>query len=74
VLWLAYVLVLRHQLALVPAAAAVMTGLSVLRQGFFRAFPAALIGSLVAAMLIFAVGVLWSRRLTADSQTPEPSS
>jgi hypothetical protein len=69
-LWLGYVLVLRRHLALLPVAAAAMSFLSIVREGTFRAFPAALPGALTAGLLILAAGFLWSRRLTADSQLP----
>ncbi len=69
-LWLGYVLVLRRHLALLPVAAAAMSFLSIVREGTFRAFPAALPGALTAGLLILAAGFLWSRRLTADSQSP----
>jgi hypothetical protein len=71
-LWLAYVMVLQRHLALLPAAAAAMSFLSIVREGTFRAFPGALSGALIAGLLVLAVGVLWSRRLTADSQA-EPT-
>jgi hypothetical protein len=68
VLLLAYALVLRRQLALLPVAAAVMAVVSTLRQGTFQAFPGALSGALTATVLIFALGVVWSRMLTSDSR------
>jgi hypothetical protein len=69
-LWLGYVLVLRRHMALLPFAAAAMSFLSIVREGTFRAFPAALPGALTAGLLILAAGFLWSRRLAADSQSP----
>ena len=69
-LWLGYVLVLRRHLGLLPVAAAAMSFLSIVREGTFRAFPAALPGALTAGLLILAAGFLWSRWLTADSQSP----
>ena len=69
-LWLAYVLVLRRHLALLPVAAAAMSFLSIVREGTFRAFPGALAGALAAGLLVIVVGILWGRRLTGDSQAP----
>ena len=68
-LWLAYVLVLRRHLAMLPAAAAAMAFLAIVREGMFRAFPAALPGAFTAGLLILVAGFLWSRRLTVDSQS-----
>jgi hypothetical protein len=68
-LWLAYVLMLRRHLALLPVAAAAMSFLSIVREGTFRAFPGALAGALAAGLLVLIAGVLWSRRLTSDSQS-----
>ncbi|PWB70861.1 MAG: hypothetical protein C3F15_13370 [Holophagae bacterium] len=68
-LWLAYVLMLRRHLALLPVAAAAMSFLSIVREGTFRAFPGALAGALTAGLLVLVAGVVWSRLLTADSQT-----
>jgi hypothetical protein len=70
-LWLSYVLVLRRHMALLPAAAAAMSFLSIVREGTFRAFPGALGGALTAGVLVLIIGALWSRRLTADSQLPD---
>jgi len=69
-LWLAYVVVLRRHLALLPVTAAAMSFLSVVREGTFRASPGALAGSLTAGLLVLVAGFLWSRLLTADSQAP----
>jgi len=51
-LWLAYVVVLRRHLALLPVTAAAMSFLSVVREGTFRASPGALAGSLTAGLLV----------------------
>jgi hypothetical protein len=68
-LWLAYVVVLRRHLALLPVAAGAMSFLSIVREGMLGAFPGALTGALTAGLLVLVAGVLWSRLLTADSQT-----
>ena len=60
-------LVVRHHLALVPVAAAVLTALTLLREGLLGAYPGALAGSIAAVVIIVALGILWARRMMADS-------
>ena len=70
VLLLSYVLVLRFQMALLPVATAVAAGVGALGQGFFRAHPGALAGSLLALLLLAIGSLLWLRSLTKDTAPP----
>jgi hypothetical protein len=60
----AYALVLRHDVSIVPIAAATMTGLGALREGLAGAYPAALAGSAVAVVAMSLMAWLWFRALT----------
>ncbi len=62
-----YLFVIRRHMVLVPVAAAVLTALAMVREGLLRAYPGALAGSIVAALLIVALGFLWAHRMTADA-------
>jgi hypothetical protein len=72
VLVLAYALVLRRSVALLPVAAAAMAFVSTLRAGALRGYPTALAGAVAAAILILLIGALWSRRLASDSRATAP--
>jgi len=61
VLWAAYALVLRHDPALIPLVSAGIGVPGVLRQGALGDYPGALVGSVLATILIVAAAVLWSR-------------
>ncbi len=65
-----YVLILRHQLALVPIVAATVAILETLRDGVLGLYPGSLMGSAAAALLIAGTAVIWLRRLTRESVTP----
>ena len=67
VLLAAWVLVLRHQPALVPLVTAAGALLSAIRNTVVNAFPGAAAGSLVGAVLVAAAAVWWYRRLTAGN-------
>jgi hypothetical protein len=67
VLLIAYAVVLRHHLALVPAAAAGLVMLEVVREGGIGAYPGALVGSIVAVLLIVVAAWFWLGRMTADT-------
>jgi len=45
----AYIVVLRHDVSVVPIAAAVLTTMGTLREGWMRAYPGALTGAIVAS-------------------------
>jgi hypothetical protein len=63
----AYVVVLRFHLALIPVAAGAVAALGALRTGVMGMFPGALIGGLIAAVLVAALSVYWYSRLTRDT-------
>lgn len=69
-----YVAIIRHHMALVPVAAAVMAGLTMAREGLVGAYPGAFAGSMVGAAIIVVLGGLWSVRMTTDSRTGNDSS
>jgi hypothetical protein len=59
-LTIAYITLLRFDLTIVPTALGTMIGLSVLAQGAQRAYPDALMGSIIAAVLALLIGTLCS--------------
>jgi hypothetical protein len=63
VLLAAWVLVLRHQPALVPLVTATGAILSAIRNTVVNAYPGAAAGSLIGAVLVAAAAVWWYRRL-----------
>ncbi len=69
-----YVVVIRHHMALVPVAAAVMTAPTMVREGLIGAYPGALAGALAGAVIIVVLGGVWSLRMTTDSMTADSSS
>jgi hypothetical protein len=62
-LLLAYIFVLRYELALVPLAVAGLMVPEVVRGGLLRAHPSVLPAALGAAVLVAALAVHWSSRL-----------
>ncbi len=62
-----YLLVLRSHVALLPVTTAAIGSLATVREGLFRAYPGALLGSILGAVVIAAAGVLWSRTMTRDA-------
>jgi hypothetical protein len=68
-----YLLVFRHHLALIPVAAAVLTGLTVLREGLIGGSPGAAAGAAVGGAIIVVLGVLWSQAMERDSRAGPPS-
>ena len=68
-----YLLVFRHHLALVPVVAAVLTALTMLREGLLGAYPGAAFGAAVGGVIILVLGVLWSKAMERDSRTPAPA-
>jgi membrane protease YdiL (CAAX protease family) len=68
-----YLLVFRHHLALVPVAAAVLTALTMLREGLLGAYPGAAVGAAVGGAIIVVLGVLWSKAMERDSRTRAPA-
>jgi len=74
-LLLAYLVVLRFHLALVPVATAAFTVFGAVHQGILRAYPGALVGAILAAAMLLGLAVLWLGRLTADTGgAPEDAS
>jgi hypothetical protein len=67
VVWAAFLLVFRHHVALVPMTAATISATAVVREGIMHAYPGALAGSVVAAVLIMALGYIWMTLMTRDS-------
>ena len=71
---LAYVTVLRFDLSMVPLALGTMTAASALARGAGRAYPGALAGSMIGALLAFALG-WWCfdavRKARARAAVPE---
>jgi hypothetical protein len=63
VLWAAYVTILRFNMALLPVAMATFSILATLRQGALNAFPGAVTGSVIAALLTAVLALLWTRKL-----------
>ncbi|HEV3140468.1 MAG TPA: hypothetical protein VGY57_08140, partial [Vicinamibacterales bacterium] len=55
----AYLLVLRHDLSLVPIAVAAMTVIGAVREGAMQAYGGALPGSMVGALAVAAIGYVW---------------
>lgn len=66
---LMFIVVLRHQVSLVPLAVAVMTMMGTAREGWAQAYPAALAGSLIAIVLMGMVAWWWSRRLEHEAES-----
>jgi hypothetical protein len=67
VVCLSYVLVLRFQLTLLPTATAVLLVLSLLREVSYRAYPGAVVGSVVAIAAIVALAAWWPARMARDA-------
>ncbi len=65
-LLVAYVFVLRHDVSVIPLAAAVMTTVATLPEGLAQAYPGALPGALVAVALAWIVAYLWFRALAGS--------
>ena len=64
----AYVIVLRHDVSVVPIAAAVMTMAGALRDGSMRAYPGALSGTIAGVVVMGCVAYAWFRALRARSE------
>jgi hypothetical protein len=69
----AYVVVLRHDVSVVPIAAAVMTTMGTLREGWVRAYSGALAGAIVASILMAAVAFVSFCVLRASTPTAGPA-
>ena len=69
-----WILVIRHQPALVPLVTAAGTILAAAHDTLTDAFPGAALGSAVGAVLVAAAAVWWYRRLAAGGEirTEEP--
>lgn len=67
VLWLVWVLALRRQPALVLPVTAAGAALGAIHDAALSAFPGALAGSLVGAVLIVTLAIWWFARLSADT-------
>ncbi len=67
-LLLAYLLVLRFHIALIPLALAAMVILDELQQALYQAHPAAIPGAIAAAILMGGLAVFWVRKLGAGDQ------
>jgi hypothetical protein len=62
-----YITVFRRHMALLPAAAAAMSAAMVMGDGLSMAYPGALAGSAIAAILLLVLGVYWMVLMTRDS-------
>jgi hypothetical protein len=62
-----WALVLRHHPALTPLVTAAGAVLATLRSALIGAYPGAVAGSVIGALLVLAAAVWWFGRLTADS-------
>jgi len=69
----AYFLVLRHDVSIVPIAAAAMVGLGTLREAWAGAYPAAFGGAIVSVAAMWIVAGLWFRAL-APRASASPAS
>jgi hypothetical protein len=73
-LLVAYVTLLRHDLTMVPVALAIMSAVGALARAAGRAYPGALPGSLIAAVLLLLVGWWWFaalRRPYVEAAAPD---
>ncbi len=61
-----YLFVFRFQVALLPVALAVLSGLHLLRQGLYRAYPYALTGALLGAMIIVGLAIWWKNQFVHE--------
>jgi hypothetical protein len=68
-----YVLVLRHDVSLVPIAVAVMTIAGTLREGSAAAYPGALAGA-IAGVIVMGLAAFWWFRALRKSSERSPSS
>ena len=66
ILLLAYIFVLRFDLRLIPLATAAVVILRQLQQGFYEAYPWALAGAFLTAILVGLLGFYWWRRLSQE--------
>ena len=64
---LLYVLVLRHDISVIPIAIATMTAAGALREGSLGAYAGSPIGSIVGAAIVLAIGFVWFRALRNSS-------
>ncbi|PWT82049.1 MAG: hypothetical protein C5B57_09365 [Blastocatellia bacterium] len=64
----AYVIVLRHDIRIVPVAAAVIAAAATLREGWARAYPGALAGAIVAIAIMSIAAYAWFRALSAVTE------
>ena len=69
-----YLLVFRSHAALLPVTASAMGSLATLREGLFRGYPDALVGSILCAVMIAVAGILWSRAMTRDANAAQRRS
>ena len=70
VLLAAWVLVIRHQPAIVPLVVAAGAVLGALQRAAVNPFPGAAVGSIVGAAAILVVAVWWFGRITTDTKQP----
>ena len=63
VLLAAYIVLLRHHIGIVPFAVALLTTAGTLREGWARAFPGALVGSLIGVVVMWLLAAAWFRSL-----------
>jgi hypothetical protein len=67
----AYVLVLRHDTALLPLTTASVVALGALEAGLRGGFAGAVTGAVLGTLLLIALGHFWSRSLTTREPPPE---
>jgi hypothetical protein len=69
VLWALYTLVLRFDWTTIPVLMATSMALDLLREGQYRAYPGALIGALIAVVIVVLLAWYWWRSLSRPVET-----
>ena len=65
----AYIFILREDISVAPLAVAVFTMTGTLREGWSRAYPGALLGAIVAVVVMWALAYWWFRALRLRTET-----
>jgi hypothetical protein len=70
----AYVLVLRHEVGLLPLATAALASLNVLGQGLMDGYDGVLTGAILGVVVLLVLGDVWSRALAREPPGAESTS